>query len=360
MPEEIKEKLSKASLWVLAWQLRAYKETGDVDRDAVCREVEHYLEKLTEQGIENAEDIFLILSVFYKYEIPVRRKFVEKLVCSSKKDIEKLIKIREINETKEKGRKYLGLHHSEIAGVYLDLFRNLEFEGVGEEMKKKVEEKTGKDWFEGLFHWYICEFPEECVMLGNLSHYEPELIKNLVEENFDMVKKGIEAEEDIGEIGWCIKGISEGSKGVAEKLIYILRDKIDFKEDLLGIGWCIKGISEGNKKLAEKLIPVVKDKIEAEEDIFSIDFCIRGIAVASKEFAEKLVNGLDFEILKDKIETEEEVFKIDVFIDGIDMRSKEIASNLVNQLDPEKAKTPEVRTEIIRLKKEYNLISNTR
>jgi len=365
MSGKIKEKLSKESLWVLAWQLRAYKETGNVDRDAVCREVENYLDKLKEQGIENPEDIFLILSVFYKYEIPVRQKFVEKLVCGSKKGIEKLIKIREINETKEKGWKYLGLHHSEIAEVYLDLFRNPEFEGVGEEMKKKVEEETGKEWFEGLFHWYIREFPKEGVdVITGVSFEESRLIKNMVEENFDEVKNSIGAKDDVGEIGWCVGEIAHRNEKIAEKLVKSLdlenlKKKIEMEEDVKEILGCILGVGEGSKEVAEKLIPVVKNRIEVEEDAEKIGEYIlaevfvnnikekifaenvekkieaeKGVeeffsCIGSKEVVEKLVKILDIKNLKKKTEAERDIRTIGCRIGGVAWGSEEVAEKLI-------------------------------
>lgn len=328
IPEEIKEKLTKNNLWILAWELEAYEEFDKTDENAVCKRIMDHIRRDLE--VRGAENDFLPLSVFYKYEIPLRKEFVEEL-AESEEDIEKLIELNEINKIEENGFEYLTLYNSETAKVILKTFQK--FDGFGNKVKKKVGDK----WFENMFHLYIQEFPKECVgVIGKLGYSNDEvwLIKNLVEENFDKVEESIEAEEDIGQIGRCIWSTAIGSKELAEKLVKNLaleklKDKIEAEGNVVEIGSCIRGIASGSKELAERFISIVRYKIEAEENVQSIGWCTEGIARGSKEVAEKLVRSLDFEKLKNKVEKEEGVIEISCCISGIARGSKEVAEELI-------------------------------
>jgi hypothetical protein len=326
IPKEIKGKLTKNNLWILAWELEAYEEFDKIDENAVSKRIMNYIRRDLEA--RGAENVFLPLSIFYIYGIPLRKEFVEEL-AESDEDIEKLIELNEINKVEENGFEYLTLHHSETAKLFLKTFQK--FDGFGNKVKKKV----GDNWFENMFHLYIQEFPKECVgVIGELDPDEVWLIKNLVEENFDKVEESIKAEEDIGQIGSCIWRIAIGSKELAEKLVKsldleMLKDKIEAEENIVEIGSCIRGIASGSKELAEKLIPIVRCKIEVEENVQSIGWCTEGIARGNKEVAEKLVKSLDFEKLKNKVEKEEGVREISCCISGIAHGSKEVAEKLI-------------------------------
>ncbi|ODS35356.1 MAG: hypothetical protein A7315_14730 [Candidatus Altiarchaeales archaeon WOR_SM1_79] len=341
IPEEIKEKLTKNNLWILAWELESYEEYGRIDEGTVCERVKDYTRKdLKNSGVRDAENVLLPLSVFYKYETPLRKKFVEEF--AEYEDIEKLVELNEINKLEENGFEYLTLHHSETAKIFLKTFQK--FDGFG----NKVKENIGGDWSERLFHMYVQEFPKESVwVINSIWFKESKFTKNLVEEHFDEVKEGIESENDIERISGCIWGISKGSKEVAEKLVKSLdlenlKNKIEVEKNIKKIS-CIEKITWVSKEVAEKLVKSLdleklKDRIEAEEDVGKIGWCIYGIAKGSKEVAEKLVKSLDLENLKNKIEVEKNIGKINSCILWIDDGSKEVAEKLVKSLDLEKLK----------------------
>ncbi len=323
IPKNIKRKLTKSNLWILAWELEAYEEYGKIDEDAVCKKVKDYIRKdLKNFGVMNAENVFLPLSVFYKYEIPLRTEFVKEF--TEDEDIEKLIELNEINTLEENGFEYLILYHSEIAEVFLKTFRK--FDGFGNKVKEKVDE----NWFEGLFHMYIQKFPEECVgVINGISLFGEyaKLIEYLAEENFNELRKSIEAEDNVGEIGRCIWNVGEISR---------LRDEMDG-------GLYIEGITYAREEVAEKLVNSLdlknlKDKIEVEADIGKIRECIGSISCARGEVAEKLVNSLDLKNLKDKIEVEEDIGKIGWCIRNIAGGNEEVAGKLAKSLDLEKLK----------------------
>ena len=378
IPERVQKKITKNNLWILAWELEAYEEFDKIDEDTVYERVKDYIRKdLKNLGVRNAENVFLPLSVFYRYEIPLRKEFVEKL--SDCGDIEKLIEFKEINELEENGFEYLTLYHSEVAEIFLKTFQK--FDGFGNKVKERVE----GDWSEKLFHLYVQKFPKECIdVIKGLRypHYESILIKSLVDENFDIVIEGIEAEEDVEKICWCVRNISEASKEVADNLVRRLdlkkfRDKIYAEKDVfkigdcileilevnkevtnnlvkslhvkrlrdkleleksfmgcLGIGWGIMAIYFTNKEFGEKLVRrldvgKLKDKIDAEENVNFIGFCITIISDVSKKFGKNLVNSLNFEILKNKIEASKNLWDIGCCIKGISKCNKKVTEKLI-------------------------------
>ncbi|ODS35860.1 MAG: hypothetical protein A7316_03110 [Candidatus Altiarchaeales archaeon WOR_SM1_86-2] len=228
--DEIKRKLNNKSLWILAWELDTYKKHEDTCKehkkidetdfyDTVAKHIEDIGSEVPlELKVNKPENVLLPLSVFYKFEIPVRKKFIEQF--ADENDIENMIRLNEIREYKtEKRVKYLTLHHSETADVFVKTFQK--FGEFGDEVKRKIEKKTGKDWFEGLFHWYIQESPKESVwVIDRIGGSK--FIRNLLEENFDKIKEGIEAEEDVEKISLCILSIADESEKLAEKLIKVL------------------------------------------------------------------------------------------------------------------------------------------
>ena len=72
------------------------------------KKIKDYARKdLKDSGVENAEDVLLPLSVFYKYEIPLRKEFVEEL--SDHENIGKLLELNEIRNFEKAGFEYLSL-----------------------------------------------------------------------------------------------------------------------------------------------------------------------------------------------------------------------------------------------------------
>ena len=378
IPEETRRKFTKNNLWILSWELKAYKKYDRIDEDAVSDEVMGYMRRdlsnknLKNLRIKHAEDIFLPLSVFYKYEIPLRSKFVEAFV--EYKDIENLIDLNEINIFNKNGFEYLSLHHSEIAKVFLKAFQHLE--GLG----NKIKEKFGENWSEKLFHQYIEEFPRESVNViykfmmysyhwtlfdrsssifdiervkkpGIIKPYgedafEIELIKKHLNEikegldvagDFDIIdialandeigrilipilKNKIETEKDVRKIGRFISRISPLNEVLAKELIgrldfEKLKNKAELEKDTIKISCYISTIARVDEKDVEKLISVLKEKIENEKDIKKICMCIICLSVP-KIYVKNLVKSLDFQKLKNKIQSEKDYKKVKLFLLG--------------------------------------------
>jgi len=335
--EKIEDKLTKNNLWIMAWELESYKRSNGIDESSVSKTVMNYMQEgLKGMGVEKAENVFLPLSVFYKY-VPLREEFFEGL--ANYKDIERLIKLNEINTLKKDGFKYLTLHHSEVAKLYLKAFQNLK--GLGNEIKKKFDE----DWLESLFHRYIQRFSEEVtsIIFLRLNFYEPQIVRNLIENNQDEIRKGIEAEKDLSEIGKRIDALAQRNKKYAGKLVssldfQMLKDKIEKEQDVWKFGQCIQSITRVNKDAGKKLVSsldfqMLKDKIEKEQDIWKFGQCIQSITEINKEVAKKLVSILDLQMLKDKIEKEHQLMIVGWCIRDITRANKDIGNKLFSSLD---------------------------
>lgn len=335
IPEIIRLQLTKNNLWILAWELESYEESNRIDMDAICNKVKNYVRKdLKSFGVTEAENIFLFLSVFYRWEYPIRREFIEEF--ADKKDIEKLIELNEINKYEENGFEYLTLHHSESAGVFLRAY--IQFMGFG----SKAKEKLGENWFEGLFYQYIRRFPREVIAVIYLliDHRHLKLIEKLLKECFDAIKDGFDAEDDIRGIGictFCIMEIIKESKFEVEldKLLDFekLINKIEVSKDIEGIGWCIWGTALWNKEIMKRSISIAKDKIDSSDDIEEISGCIWLIAEVNEKEAQKLLDKIDFENLKNKINSEKDITKIYFCILYITQVSKVFGEKLIKSLD---------------------------
>jgi len=358
----IKQKLNKKSLWILAWELETYKrhegackKHKKIDEtefyDTVAKHIKYIGKEVPlELKVNKPEDVILPLSVFYKYEISIRREFIEQF--ADENDIENMIRLNEIHEYEdEKKTKYLTLHHSDAANVFIKTFQR--FDEFGGGVKKKIDKTPGENWFEKFFYLYIRypQFSNECLdVILKLCFYsqESELIKKLINNNFDEIIVCIK-EENIGKIGLLLTFISGVSKELAEKLL----DSLDLEslksginiecEDIIDVVIFMEGVEWVNKELAEKLVKSLdldglKGKIEDEDDVLKLTLTIGSISGRSNKVAERLLKSLDLEKLKVKIDAEKDVGKIGFSINIIGLLSSEFAERLLKSLDLEKLK----------------------
>ena len=153
----------KKDLWHLSWALKAYNpekdsvEEGDVYeniRDSI-RRIKLGKDESGKDKFLNAADIFLPLSVFYRFEIPIERNFLEELLELEKDKINKLIGLSEIIETEEIGKKQmLSLIHSSIADLYFKAY--WAYPSLGKRSKEKILEQKDEDLLQYcLFYKYM-------------------------------------------------------------------------------------------------------------------------------------------------------------------------------------------------------------
>jgi hypothetical protein len=148
----------KKDLWHLSWALKAYKpEKDSVGEKDIYEKIRDSIRNISagegKQRI-NAEDIFLPLSVFYRFEIPIERKFLEVQLEIEENKITQLIELSEIIETEELGRnRMLSLTHSSIAELYFKTYQA--YPSLGEKVKDKILNKSNEDLQYCLFYEYI-------------------------------------------------------------------------------------------------------------------------------------------------------------------------------------------------------------
>lgn len=323
IPESIKRELAVNNLWILAWQLTAFKKFGRIDDNTVYKTIKDYIRDFKKLGVMNAEDIFLLLSIFYRHEIPLRKDFLE-MFCEPE-DIEKLLGLNVIFKFEDNGFEYLVLHHSETAEIFIRAFQKID--GFGYNIKKKF---IGSDWNE-LFYQYMIESQKDIIdiifKLGkdwNNKKGGIDLLKKLVghDDNVqNLIVKGIDKDENIAKIDKCLSIILDINKDIAKSIVCdidvdILSSKINnviyvnlvslsvsrlvttilrlentivsneifsksvisylYKiNDLLMTGLFIRCID--NYEMVKKLVPTLISKIEKEEDINNVFLCLGNI-----------------------------------------------------------------------------------
>jgi KaiC/GvpD/RAD55 family RecA-like ATPase len=301
----------KKDLWFLAWALKAY----DPERDSV--KVEEIYEKVRElirnisagkdKPAINAEDVLLPLSVFYRFEIPIERNFLEEQLEIGENEINQLIELSEIIQTEEaKRNQMLSLIHSSIAESYFETYQA--YPSLGRKTKKKILNQSDEDLQYCLFYKYMVRTdPRNSIDVAiHLKKGGIITLKKLIEDKEieESIKEGIEKEENMAKIGWCVKSIACANEEVALKVIEAVSNRIEKEEDAVKIGWCMWYIASASKETGLKLancinIDLLLPKIEKAEGIVTIGFCVRGIAAGSEEVAQESFNRLNPKLRKE-------------------------------------------------------------
>ena len=266
----------KKDLWYLSWALKAYRPDKDtVEEDTIYEKIKERIK------IIKAEDVFLPLSIFYRYEIPIERKFLKKKLGIKDEVIDYLIEHYEIRETEEiRKPAMLSLHHSSLADLYFGTYQN--YPSLGEEIKEKILNEIDEKYLEYcLFYQYLITADigssvDVAIYLGverDDKKGGKTLLKNIIGETEiqKTIINGINKEVDIEKVGKCLTVIAEVSKEVAIKLVE-----------------CTD-------------ISALSLKINKEEDIFKIALCVYEIFWVNKDSGLKLVNHIDFDILTSKL-----------------------------------------------------------
>jgi hypothetical protein len=243
----------KKDLWHLSWALKAYNpEKDSVEEEEICEKIRDSIRKIKvgkdETGGDvflNAEDVFLPLSVFYRFEIPVARNFLEEQLELEEDKINELMELSEIIETEEIGRnRMLSLIHSSIAELYFRAYQA--YPSLGERSKEEILKQKDEDLLQYcLFYKYMTSTDprnaiDVVIQLGGDCFMEKggrTLLEQLIEDDKiqKSIKKGIVKEENIGKIGWCVEGIAAASKKIAQEITNRLNPRL--RKELQKGGW---------------------------------------------------------------------------------------------------------------------------
>ena len=326
----------KKDLWHLSWALKAYNpEKDSIEEKEIYEKIRNSIRDI------NAEEVFLPLSVFYGFEIPIERDFLEEQLGIEEDKINELIELSEITETEEIGRnRMISLIHSSVADLYFRAYQA--YPSLGRRIKKRILNQREEDLEYCLFYKYMTSTDSRNAVnvvdhLGVIWSNEEGLRKKLIEDDKiqKSIEEGIEKEDDIKKIGSCVLVIAIASEEVARGIVNrinidTLLLKIGKEGDVENIGWCVGCILDANKEVGLKLVGSVLPKIEKEEDLEKIGVCVRDIACESEEVGLKLVDSV-----ASKIEKEEDIGKIKLCMWLITGASKNVAREIVNRLNPQ-------------------------
>jgi hypothetical protein len=352
LPEDLRSTLTTNNLWFLAWQLKSFDRSGKVDGESVLETVKNHLETIG--GLVGAENVALLTAVFYEYEIPVRRPFIESFTKSE--IVDRLEELSEIVPSMSERRDYVALCHSEVAEIYVRTFEL--YEDLGRGAKKAIlqryEEYFGKDtsgvtgFASKVFGVYLREFPEESIGIVPVLYRSPEDNKRILEEiwprNLGDVVVGIDHEPSVSRIASCVQdfcylGFMDTGRSLVDAIdASVLVVKIEKGGDVREVGWILAALASGSEKAAKRTfeaLDVVRlaERIGGEENVQSIGTCISYVARNDADAAQTLVEALDVGALAGKIEKLGSGYDILECLRHVSQGSKEAAKGILERLD---------------------------
>ena len=343
----------KHDLWDLSCTLDAYDPNTDTVR---IEEVYSYIshECITNIYVSadkniNGKDIFLPLSFFFRFEIPIEKRFLTTTLAKTLEIdtgcIKDLIDISEIHEFKKRGITMLAMYHSSLASLYFKTYQSIECREFMEDITERITEQSKHDdWIRGLFYLYLRSEPINALevlirLADNLKQINggKTLFEELIEDTEieKSIKKGVENEEDIDAIGLCVSNIAGVNKEIALKLIDSFSSKIDKEEDIWKIESCLGSISSGNKKVAEEVAehidpPTLASKINEEEVSWKIASYLSHLSDVSEELAQKVTKYINIDNYVSKVDKEEDIERAASLVIASAQLSKEIALESVD------------------------------
>ena len=341
----------KKDLWFLSWALKAYDPKKDsVEEEEIYAKIRDSIRNIdTGKGITaiNAEDVFLPLSIFYRFEIPIEREFLEEQMGIEGTIINRLIEMSEIVETEEIGRnKMLSFNHSSIAELYYGAYQR--YPSLGKIIRKKILNQKDRKYLENcLFYKYITTYPRNAVEVVVYLR-EPmkvsqggKILEKLTKCNKiqKSIEEGIKREKDILKIGKCVLYILQAREEAGSKLVNSidigdLSSKIDNEDDILKIGYCLFYIEnkEVKKNLVNNIdIDALSLKIENEKDIGAIGECIEFISFSNEKAGLKLVEKIGIDNLLSRIDNEDSIKEVGIFVTCILHANEEVGMKLIDK-----------------------------
>jgi hypothetical protein len=197
--EECGNDLLLLGRYIRQWNGQQSIHLPDVRR-RVFQSVRDDLERLRAGSADSVKALFIV-SLFYRYEVPVERKFLDKTLSLS---LENLLKTGEISE--QNG--FALLHHSSMAKLYTNVCRSLRMPEMAE------LEHTFPKVPNSIFSQYIQSRPRNlCELVIGLRRSKDILSELLSEaECIAPIRAGIERESDLNQVGWAMLAIYSASR----------------------------------------------------------------------------------------------------------------------------------------------------
>ena len=337
----------KEDLWLLSWALLAYDPINDqINMSDVYQKIVESITSLgkTSSAI-NAEDILFVLSIFYRFEISVERKFIVQLGIPEQ-IISDLVSLGEIFENKR--TRALSLAHSSVANLYYETYK--ESSGLGYNIRSKFRQDADQE----LFYQYLISAPFNffrsiiSLRFNTIDgKFSANLLKRLMDQkNMQNIFEDMIVNcENIADICMGILDILDISEDFLSRianspLIKILAYKLNNEQKAERIGLFIMVISNMDNEIKSKLVDLINISNLAQKmehlGLFLLTSCLMNLYNANSKIAFCLVeeiNKYDVDDFIDKINSEESLFIISFHIFYIAKSNKKLALKIVKSIN---------------------------
>lgn len=283
------------------WDGSSSVHLGEI-RNRVFQTVQTDLELLRIKS-PDAVKVILVLGIFYSFEIPVERSFLE-IKCNFY--LSPLIKSGEVRE--QNG--FLMLYHSSLAKLYANAIQSLNMQ----EYAELSNEFTPFPY--AFFKTYILSNPRNlCELIVGLRYTRgtiPELLKK--SDVRKAIKKSLELERDLSILGWAILVLYVADKDHSWNLIKEA-DVTTHAEEIASSA-CSEDMSLFLYNLSKVSLTKGKDWVRGVScptmASIIVSMSLRGMVRAlirikqfSQDYFESLINSMDLSIIVEKILPEE-------------------------------------------------------
>ncbi len=339
----------KRDLWLLSWAILSYNRSKNcIELKDIYENVKNSITKfrIGDKWIK-AEDIFFILSVFYRFEIPLERRF---LIAQGITDesISSLINASEIIEDPKTGG--ISLDHSSVADIYFNVFEY--YQGLGSSIRNKYR---NMDYAYQMFHDYLMSNPFNFLRIFISLRQDVDdnkrgltIIKSLIEDDklVSLFSKNINDGQDIAVSSFALLAIADLNKEISLKILnlidfesLIVKINKDENIDKITMLWInIKNIdADTSVKVINNIekLKIVQKLIES--DLSNIATFLLAFNNINNEFIKKIVKMLcdqkNIPIFEEKLNNENDIFLKIVIFNFIATFETEIARGLIKIID---------------------------
>jgi hypothetical protein len=347
---EMRSRLTKNDLWVMAWQLRSIESRGSLDEASVLTTVKGYLENIP--GCARPENILLPVSAFFEYETPVRKPFLESFEGGG--EAVRLLEAQgEIVAVVSGPRDYVALRHSEVAAVYQRAFRY--FDDLGASTKATIirrfesifgkQDSTASTLTAKLVNLYLREYPTEITNLVAVFRDEV-LSSEIIRNNMDDISEGLKQQTAVARIAACLDVIGTADrravKTIAERLNpRKLADEIEREGSVYATGILLSSLRRADRLVARQTIERLSirdlvERLDREEDLESIRWCLDALTRADADVAKRIAERLDVATVVRKVDNEMDTDQLGGLVGTIAWASKSIGIEILKALDVKK------------------------
>ncbi|MCG7984940.1 MAG: hypothetical protein JAY90_19580 [Candidatus Thiodiazotropha lotti] len=326
--------ISGGSLWVLAYALKAVKDTGQitVERESVLMEVERDLKKLWDDHDDiRYPKVLIALSILYRQESPTDAYFLEQVIPGVRDVLNHLSRLGEVREFDSQRRLY-GLPHSALADLYFEFTTSSAWKDpIYSNTRSFLRDYLTSDY---ALNWFaiIGRSKEESQVIANLQVQDIKKLTRLVEEM---------------EVLWiatrAIEGInntdpSKGQALVAELNLSRFAKRIEATEKLRDAASAIKAIQDTDPSKGQTLwamldLSCFAKRIDETEDPEDATIAIETIQDSDPSKGQALWATLDLSRFTQHIEEMEELWRAARIITSIHMTDPAKGQALVAELN---------------------------